>query len=45
VLGEDGINTMAEKLGFPAVMVTTLAAQYLPQLIDHATPQGMVPAH
>jgi uncharacterized protein YidB (DUF937 family) len=45
VFGEDGINTMAEKFGFPAGMVTALAAQYLPQLIDHATPQGMAPAH
>jgi len=43
VLGDDGIETMAAKLGLPAGMVNELAAKFLPQLIDNATPDGTVP--
>jgi uncharacterized protein YidB (DUF937 family) len=43
VLGDDGLETMAAKLGLPAGMVNELAAKFLPQLIDNATPDGTVP--
>jgi uncharacterized protein YidB (DUF937 family) len=43
VLGDDGIETMAAKLGLPAGMVNELAAKFLPQLVDNATPDGTVP--
>jgi uncharacterized protein YidB (DUF937 family) len=43
VLGPEGIGKLAGKIGLPAGMVAALAARFLPQLIDQATPHGLPP--
>lgn len=41
-LGGETINNLASKFGLNAEQVGTLLAQYLPSLVDKATPNGSV---
>jgi uncharacterized protein YidB (DUF937 family) len=43
VLGSDLVQQMAAKTGLPLDQLLPQIAQHLPQLIDHATPDGEVP--
>ncbi len=42
-LGADQVNELAQRTGLPVQQVLQLAAQYLPQIVDHMTPEGQVP--
>lgn len=44
VLGSDVVAGLAQKLGMNAQTLLPLLAALLPQLIDHLTPHGQVPA-
>lgn len=44
VLGNDTVANIAGKLGINAATLLPLLATMLPQLIDHLTPHGQVPA-
>lgn len=44
VLGSDAVSTIAGKLGINAATLLPMLATMLPQLIDHLTPHGQVPA-
>lgn len=44
VLGSDLVQQMAAKTGLPLDQLLPQIAQHLPQLIDHATPDGEVPS-
>jgi uncharacterized protein YidB (DUF937 family) len=44
VVGADRINELAAKLGVSPEAATSAIAQHLPQVIDHLTPNGAVPA-
>lgn len=44
VLGSDVVQQMAAKTGLPLDQLLPQIAQHLPQLIDHATPDGQVPS-
>jgi uncharacterized protein YidB (DUF937 family) len=44
VLGSDLVQQMAAKTGLPLDQLLPQIAQHLPQLIDHATPDGQVPS-
>jgi uncharacterized protein YidB (DUF937 family) len=44
VLGSDLVQQMAAKTGLPLDQLLPQVAQHLPQLIDHATPDGQVPS-
>jgi uncharacterized protein YidB (DUF937 family) len=38
------LNAMADKLGLPHAEVAAILAEVLPHAVDHATPDGQVPA-
>lgn len=40
----DQLNAMADKVGLPHDQVAAVLAQVLPHAVDHATPDGQVPA-
>ena len=40
----DQLNALAEKAGIPQDQLATVLAQVLPHAVDHATPDGQVPA-
>ena len=42
-LGSEQIQQIAAKAGIDSNQITSLLAQYLPQVIDHLTPNGQVP--
>ena len=42
-LGSEQVAQMAQQTGMPAGDITSALAKMLPQLINHATPQGQVP--
>ena len=42
-LGNEQVAQMAQQTGMPAGDITSALAKMLPQLINHATPQGQVP--
>jgi uncharacterized protein YidB (DUF937 family) len=44
-LGDDKIQQMSQQTGMSGSDVAAQLAQLLPQLINHATPNGEVPAH
>lgn len=44
VLGSDVVQQIAAKTGLPVEQLLPQIAQYLPQLVDHATPDGQVPS-
>ena len=44
-LGQDQIAAIAQKIGIPPEMASAALAKLLPQMIDHATPNGEVPEH
>jgi uncharacterized protein YidB (DUF937 family) len=43
ILGSDLVRQMAAKTGLPLDQLLPQIAQHLPQLVDHATPDGEVP--
>jgi uncharacterized protein YidB (DUF937 family) len=43
ILGSDMVQQIAAKTGLPIEQLIPQIAQYLPQLIDHVTPNGEVP--
>lgn len=43
VLGSEQIQQIAAKTGIDTNQISSLLAQYLPQVIDHLTPNGQVP--
>jgi uncharacterized protein YidB (DUF937 family) len=45
VLGNDQIGQLAQQLGVNSQQAGQMLSQYLPQIIDHLTPQGQVPAN
>lgn len=44
VLGSDTVTSIASKLGVNAATLLPMLATMLPQLIDHLTPHGQIPA-
>lgn len=42
ILGSDAIKDAAAKIGFDAKMVAGLMSQFLPQIIDRLTPNGVI---
>jgi uncharacterized protein YidB (DUF937 family) len=44
ILGSDVVEQMAAKTGLPLDQLLPQIAQHLPQMVDHATPNGEVPA-
>ncbi|KAF1025623.1 MAG: hypothetical protein GAK40_01370 [Burkholderia plantarii] len=44
VLGSDTVSALASKVGIDPSQVSTLLAQVLPHVVNHATPDGQVPA-
>ena len=44
-LGPDQIIAIAQKIGIPPELASGALAKLLPQIIDHATPNGTVPDH
>jgi uncharacterized protein YidB (DUF937 family) len=42
-LGSDKIQEVAAKLGISPVAASSTVAQYLPQVVDHLTPNGQTP--
>lgn len=44
VLGSDAIGAIASKFGVDPSMASTVLAQVLPHVVNHATPDGAVPA-
>jgi uncharacterized protein YidB (DUF937 family) len=44
-LGSEHIEQLAQKFGIPASAVTAQLAHLLPMVINHATPNGQVPAN
>ncbi|MTD39198.1 DUF937 domain-containing protein [Erwinia sp. CPCC 100877] len=44
VLGSPAISDLASKLGINAGSASSLLAQYLPQIVDHLSPEGEVKA-
>ncbi len=44
VLGPDTITSLANKVGVDPSIASTLLAQVLPHVVNHATPDGEVPA-
>jgi uncharacterized protein YidB (DUF937 family) len=44
-LGNDKIQELAAKLGTSPEAASSTVAQYLPQVIDHLTPNGQIPSH
>ncbi|MGH3849811.1 MAG: YidB family protein, partial [Pseudonocardiaceae bacterium] len=45
VLGSDQIAAIAQRVGIPPEMASSVLAQILPKVIDQATPAGEVPEH
>jgi uncharacterized protein YidB (DUF937 family) len=43
VLGSDMVQQLAARTGLPIQQLLPIAAQLLPQLVDHMTPNGQVP--
>ena len=41
-LGSDAVKDLAAKIGFDAKMVLPLMSQFLPQIIDRLTPNGVI---
>ena len=44
ILGSDLVQQMSAKTGLPLDQLLPQIAQHLPQMIDHATPNGEVPS-
>ncbi|MFT3905890.1 MAG: YidB family protein [Steroidobacteraceae bacterium] len=44
VLGQDKLSQLAQQSGLPHGDVASALTQLLPKLIDHASPQGQLPA-
>jgi uncharacterized protein YidB (DUF937 family) len=44
VLGSDVVDGIAQKVGSSSEQVSGVLAQVLPHVVDHATPEGEVPA-
>ncbi|KVH79809.1 hypothetical protein WJ41_31325 [Burkholderia ubonensis] len=44
VLGSDAIGTLASKFGVDPAQASSILAQVLPHVVNHATPNGEVPA-
>ncbi|HTV44879.1 MAG TPA: YidB family protein [Stellaceae bacterium] len=44
ILGSDLVQQIAAKTGLPIDQLLPQIAQHLPQLVDHMTPDGQVPA-
>lgn len=44
VLGNEKVQGLAQQLGLNPQEVTGQLAQWLPQVVDHLTPQGQLPA-
>ena len=44
ILGSDVVQQMAAKTGLPLDQLLPQIAQHLPQMVDHATPNGEVPS-
>lgn len=42
-LGSEQVDQLAQRTGLPVQQVLQLAAQYLPQIVNHMTPEGEVP--
>ncbi len=42
-LGGDRIDALAQQVGLPAGDLASQLAQYLPQVVDHLTPNGQLP--
>ncbi|CAN7368279.1 YidB family protein [Caballeronia sp. dw_19] len=45
VLGSDAVSQMAQKAGLSGDQVSGILASVLPHLVNHATPDGQVPAN
>ena len=43
-LGDDAVSALSEQTGLPHGDLLSQLSQVLPQLVDHLTPQGQVPA-
>ena len=44
IVGQPDIDQMAQRLGVPREQVAQAFAEIMPELVDHLTPQGEVPA-
>lgn len=45
VLGSDAVGALASKVGIDPAQASSILAQVLPHVVNHATPNGEVPAN